>query len=83
MEDILDTEIVIRLGNINYLLDGLEKLSKLLKKADIQDKELKDEVEVYMLAIFIGIIRMLPRTLRSGMAERFEELTGLKIKDLM
>lgn len=78
-----EEEIVITGSDIQYLIEGVSKISSILDNVKIKDKKANHDLGVSMMALTVGILKLLPRDARRDSAKMFEKIFGFSIDKLL
>lgn len=78
-----EQEMVITGNDILYLVEGVARISKILDGVKIKDKKADHDLGVSMMALTVGILKLLPRDERKESAKMFEEIMGFNIDKLL
>lgn len=78
-----EEEIIITGNDILYLVEGVARISRILDENKIQDKKADHDLSVSIMALTVGILKLLPRDKRRESAKLFEETMGFNIDKLL
>lgn len=78
-----DEEIIITGKDILFLVEGVGRIAKILDSTKIKDKKADHDLGVSMMALTVGLLRLLPRDERKSSAKLFEEIMGINIDKLL
>lgn len=78
-----DEEIIITGNDILFLVEGVGRIAKILDTTKIKDKKADHDLGVSMMALTVGLLRLLPRDKKKSSAKLFEEIMGINIDQLL